>query len=50
MRQTTNHPDQDLTRDDIDMLQAVLMNVRGSYPDAPYRQSDFIEEEFEPEA
>ncbi|HTK39272.1 MAG TPA: hypothetical protein VL362_00220 [Patescibacteria group bacterium] len=47
MRQSTNHPDEELTRDDLDMLQQVLMNVRGSYPDAPYRQADFVEEDFD---
>lgn len=50
MRQTTNHPDEDLNRDDVDMLQAVLMNVRGSYPDAPYRQADYFEEDLDTEA
>ncbi len=49
MRQTTNHPDQELTNDDLDMLQQVLMNVRGSFPDAPYRQGDYAED-FEIEA
>lgn len=52
MRTTTNHPDQELTSDDVDMLQAVLMNVRGSYPDSPYRQVDFdmLAEDYEAEA
>ena len=49
MRYTTNHPDDDLTTDDVDMLQQVLMSVRGSYPDSPYRQADYLEE-YEPEA
>lgn len=44
-----NHdPDDGLTNDDVDMLQQVLMNVRGSYPDSPYRQADY-KPEFEPE-
>lgn len=50
MRQSTNHPDDALTLDDEDMLQRVLMRVHGSYPDAPYRQADFVDQEFEPEA
>ncbi len=33
--------DDDLTRDDMDMLQQVLINVKGSFPDSPYRQSEF---------
>lgn len=51
MRHTTNHTNEDnLTSDDVDMLQQVLMNVRGSYPDSPYRQADFVEDyEYEPE-
>ncbi len=42
-----------MSHDDADMLQQVLMNVRGSYPDSPYRQVDYnelIEDEFEPTA
>ncbi len=39
----------ELTRDDTDMLQQVLQRVRGSYPDSPYRQADFVED-FEAEA
>lgn len=41
-----------LTHDDMDVLEYVLRNVRGSYPDSPYRQADFLdyEEELEPEA
>lgn len=50
MRLTTNHPEQDLTRDDMDMLQAVLMKVQGSYPDAPYIQSDYMVDELDPDA
>ena len=45
MRISQNHPTEpELTADDIDSLQQVLMNVRGSYPDAPYRQADYVEE------
>lgn len=50
MRLSTNHPEEDVNRDDMDMLQAVLMNVRGSYPDAPYRQADYFEEDPNTEA
>lgn len=40
-----------LTNDDLDVLQYVLENVRGSYPDSPYRQADYDDEpELEPEA
>jgi len=39
---STNRTDDPVTSlDDADMLQQVLMNVRGSYPDSPYRQVDF---------
>ncbi len=47
---TTDTNDDLLTRDDADMLQQVLMNVRGSYPDSPYRQIDYnelVEDDFE---
>ena len=30
-----------LTHDDMDVLEYVLKNVRGSYPDSPYRQADY---------
>lgn len=41
----TNKPIADeLTSDDMDMLQYVLQNVRGSSPDSTYRQADFFEE------
>lgn len=39
-----------LTADDMDILQYVLKNVRGSYPDSPYRQADYIDYEDELEA
>lgn len=48
MQNTTNQTDQQLTSDDVDMLKQVLLKVRGSYPDSPYRPADFVEE-FEPE-
>lgn len=44
----TNTIIDELTEDDNDVLRYVLKNVRGSYPDSPYRQTDFIEE-FDPE-
>lgn len=34
-----------LTHDDMDALQYVLEHVRGSYPDAQYRQIDFQDEQ-----
>lgn len=40
--------DDNLTSDDLDMLETVLANVRGSSPNDAYRQADFTEE-FEPE-
>lgn len=33
-----------LTHDDMDALQYVLKHVKGSYPDEPYRQADFLEQ------
>lgn len=47
----SDQTDTGMSHDDADMLQQVLMNVRGSYPDSPYRQVDYnelIEDEFEP--
>lgn len=42
-RQVTDDDDvsQPLGADDMDTLEYVLKNVRGSYPDQPYRQADF---------
>ena len=41
--------DDNLTHDDMDMLETVLANVRGSAPNDAYRQADFTGE-FEAEA
>lgn len=40
----------ELTDDDLDMLQEVLKNVRGSFPDTPYRQADYDVTDDEPES
>jgi hypothetical protein len=50
MNANTTDNNDPFTRDDADMLQQVLMNVRGSYPDSPYRQIDYndlVEDDFE---
>jgi hypothetical protein len=39
--QTNDSHQKELTTDDLDMLQEVLMHVRGSFPDTPYRQADY---------
>ena len=51
-KETNTITDGTLTHDDMDMLQQVLENVRGAYPDSPYRQADYLDEELdlEPEA
>ena len=36
--------DDSLTRDDLNMLETVLANVRGSAPNDAYRQADFAQE------
>ncbi len=41
MKTTQTHTTDGLTHDDMDVLQYVLANVRGSYPDSPYRQVDY---------
>lgn len=51
MKTTETHTTDGLTHDDMDMLEYVLQNVRGSYPDSPYRQADYLgDEELEAEA
>lgn len=32
-----------LTQDDMDVLEVVLKQVRGSYPGSPYRQADLMD-------
>lgn len=39
----------ELTHDDMDMLQQVLERTRGSYPNEPYRPSEYVAD-YEPEA
>lgn len=41
----TQPESENLTKDDLDMLETVLKRVRGSYPGTPYRQGDFFEAE-----
>ena len=37
-------PQHEMTKDDMDVLQYVLQNVRGAYPDSPYRPADYLDE------
>lgn len=46
--QVITNDDNQLTHDDMDALQYVLEHVRGSFPDSPYRQADFVSDEPEP--
>lgn len=41
MKNTTDNNQRELTTDDMDMLQEVLLHVRGSFPDSPYNQADY---------
>lgn len=41
MKTTQTNTTDGLTHDDMDMLKQVLVNVRGAYPDSPYRQADY---------
>lgn len=52
MKTTQTNTTEAMTHDDMDVLEYVLQNVRGSYPDSPYRQADYIgyEDELEAEA
>lgn len=57
MKITQTNTTDGLTHDDMDMLEQVLANVRGTYPDSPYRQADYdtvdfqdFDEELEAEA
>lgn len=52
MKSTTDNNQRQLTSDDMDMLQEVLLHVRGSFPDSPYDQTsyDIVDEQVEPVA
>lgn len=41
---TNKQSQHEMTEDDMDVLQYVLKNVRGAYPDSPYRDADYIDE------
>lgn len=37
-----NSTTDNMTHDDLTALQSVLQSVKGAYPDAPFKQSDYL--------